>query len=211
MGSRRVAVLFTDITERKRAQEDLRRSEERQRYLVRLGDALRPLADAATIQGEAMRLLGEHLGCDRAYFVEVDALRAEYVVELAWCRDGVASHARRYPVADWPMPSLAGGRPSVVCVNVDSAMPDDQRASYRANDIGACVVVPLLKNGQPVATLVANQTSARDWTAAEVGLVEDTAERSSHCWRCSLGSRCSSPGWSTICWMSRVSRMRAWR
>ena len=177
-GSRRVAVLFTDITERKRAEQNLRGSEERQRYLVQLGDTLRALADPVTIQGEAVRVLGEHLGSDRACYAEVDALRAEYVVEREWRRDGVASHARRDPLAAWPMPSLADGRPWVVCdVNADPAMPDDQRASYRAKDILACVVVPLVKNGRLMATLVASQTTSRDWTAAEIGLLVETAER----------------------------------
>ena len=177
-GSRRIAVLFTDITERKRVEKDMRRNEERQRYLVRLGDAMRPHADPATIQGEAVRVLGEYLASDRVYYVEVDALRAEYVVEREWRLDGVASHARRYPLADWPMPSLANGRPWVVCdVDTDPAMPDDQRASYRANDISAFVVVPLLKNGQLVSTLIANATSPRDWTVDEIELLEDTAER----------------------------------
>ena len=177
-GSRRVALLFTDITERKRVEEVMRRNEERQRYLVRLGDAMRPHADPATIQGEAVRVLGEYLASDRAYYVDVDALRAEYVVECEWRLDGVASHARRYPLADWPMPSLANGRPWVVCdVDTDPAMPDDQRASCRANDISAFIVVPLLKNGQLVSTLIANATSPRDWTVDEIELLEDTAER----------------------------------
>ena len=178
-GSRRVAMLFTDVTARKQTEADLRASEEQQRYLVKLGDALRPLADPATIQGEAVRVLGEYLGSDRAYYVEVDALRAEYVVEHEWRLDGVASNARRNPLTDWPiMPSIAKGQPWVLRdVDTDPAMPDDQRASYRANDIGACVVVPLLKNGRLVATLVANQTTPRDWTAAEIKLLEDTAER----------------------------------
>ena len=178
-GSRRVAVLFTDITARKQAEANLRASEEKQRYLVRLGDALRPHADPATIQGEAVRVLGEHLSSDSVYYVEVDSLRSEFVVEHEWRLDGAASHARRYPMADWPViPSIANGQPWVVRdVDTDPAMPDDQRASYRANDIGACVSVPLLKNGRLLAMLVANQTKPRDWTAAEIQLLEDTAER----------------------------------
>jgi len=123
-------------------------------------------------------VLGEYLASDRAYYVEVDSLRAEYVVEREWRLDGVASHARRYPLADWPMPSLANGRPWVVCnVDTDPAMLDDQRASYRANDTSAFVAVPLLKNGQLVATLVVNATSPRDWTVDEIELLEETAER----------------------------------
>ncbi|WP_414586396.1 PAS domain-containing protein [Scytonema sp. PCC 10023] len=39
-GSRRVAVLFTDITDRKKAEAALQESEERQAYLLRLSDAL---------------------------------------------------------------------------------------------------------------------------------------------------------------------------
>ena len=164
--------------DRARAEVALRASEEQQRYLVRLGDALRPHANAATIQGEAVRVLGEQLGSDRAYYVEIDALRAEYVVEREWSRSGVTSQARRYPLAAWPMPSLANGKPWVVCdVDADPAMPDDQRALYQANTIGACVVVPLLKNGRLIATLVANQTKPREWTAAEIGLLVETAER----------------------------------
>ena len=61
----------------------------------------------------------------------------------------MASHVRRYPQAAWPiMPLIANGQPWVVRdVDTDPALPDDQRPSYRANDVGACVVVPLLKNG----------------------------------------------------------------
>ena len=178
-GSRRIALLFTDITARKQAEADLRAREEQQRYLVRLGDALRPHTEPATIQGEAVRVLGEHLGSDRAYYVKVDALREEYVVEREWRRDGVESDVRRYVLAVWPiMPLIANGLTWVVHdVDTDPAMRDEQRASYRANDIGACVVVPLLKNGRLVAALVADQTTPRNWTTFEIGLFKESAER----------------------------------
>src|SRR3712207_2925783 len=49
----RVVVLFDDVTERKRA-------EQRQAFLLKLADALRPLADPVEAQSEAARVLGEH-------------------------------------------------------------------------------------------------------------------------------------------------------
>jgi PAS domain S-box-containing protein len=57
-----VCTVFSDITARKQ-------HEQRQDYLLKLSDALRPLADALQIQAEASRILGEHLGVDRAYYV----------------------------------------------------------------------------------------------------------------------------------------------
>ena len=176
-GSRHVALLFRNITEQKQAERDMRRNDKRQRYLARLGDAMRPHADPTTIQGEAVRVLGEFLAVDRAYYVDIDALHAEYVIEREWRRDGVASHARRYPLVNWPMSSLANGRPWVVRdVGTDPAIPDDQRTSCRANDVRAFVAVPLLKNGQLACTLIVNTASPRDWTIDEIELLEDTAE-----------------------------------
>ncbi|WP_395396510.1 PAS domain-containing protein (plasmid) [Novosphingobium sp. BL-8A] len=66
----RVAVLFTNITERKTAEAALRESEERQAILLKLSDAARSATDNSQILKEASRLVGQHLGgglgCDRA-------------------------------------------------------------------------------------------------------------------------------------------------
>lgn len=170
-------LLFRDVTQRREAAAKLRASEKRQAFLLQLGDALRPLDDPAAIQAEAARVVGEQLGTGRAYYVEVDEQRGEYVVEAEWHRGGVPSPARRYPLAAWPMPWLADGQPwAVRDVDTDPAMPDGQRASYQANGIGACLVVPLVKNGRLVAMLAANETAPRDWTVAEVGMLQETAE-----------------------------------
>src|SRR5213593_3637039 len=47
-----------DITERKRLEESHREDEERQAFLLRLADALRPLSDPLDVQEVAARLLG---------------------------------------------------------------------------------------------------------------------------------------------------------
>jgi PAS domain S-box-containing protein len=173
-----VVLTFFDITERMRAEAVLRASEQRQAFLLALSDALRDLSDPIAVQATASRVLGEHLGSDRAYYVEIDEARGEYVVARDWHRPGAPSHARRYPLADWPMPWLVDGKTWVVRdVDTDPAMPDEQRAAYRGNDIGAAIVVPLIKGGRLVATLVTNQRAPRSWTVEEVSLVEETAER----------------------------------
>src|SRR5436305_1766664 len=94
-------------------------------FLLALSDALRPLEDPAAVQATAARVLGEQMGVDRAYYVTVDDARAEYVVEREWHRSGAPSHARRYPLSDWPMPWLADGRAWVVGdVDADPALSD---------------------------------------------------------------------------------------
>jgi hypothetical protein len=56
-----------DITERRRAEEKARESEERQAFLLGLSDALRaePSADAAA--NRAIRMLSEHMRLDRCF------------------------------------------------------------------------------------------------------------------------------------------------
>ncbi|MGI4760266.1 MAG: PAS domain S-box protein [Janthinobacterium lividum] len=176
--ARQVAVLFSDITARKHAEETLRTSEERQAFLLHLSDALRPATDASEIQATAARLLGQHLGVDRVYYVDISQANQEFVMAHDWHRPGTPSHARRYPLGAWPMPWLLGGQPWVCHdVDTDPTLPDEQRANYRANAIRAAVVVPLLRQGQLAATLVANQNTPRAWTPLEVTLVEETLGR----------------------------------
>ncbi|WP_199267034.1 hypothetical protein, partial [Escherichia coli] len=80
-------IVFTDITARKKAETALRESEERQAFLLKLSDAIRPLADAVEIQSTTTRLLGTQLNLDRAMYAEVDGepgnesgtIRGQYV------------------------------------------------------------------------------------------------------------------------------------
>jgi two-component system CheB/CheR fusion protein len=173
-----VVLTFVDITRRKQAEDALRESEARQKYLVRLSDALRPLSDTSEVQAAVAQVLGEHLGADRAYYVELDEAAREVVVARDWHRPEASSHARRYPLNEWPMPWLSNGAPWVMHdVDTDPALPDDRRGSYHANDIGAAIVVPFIKDERLVAMLVASQQTPRAWTAAEVTLVEESVER----------------------------------
>ena len=62
-------------------------------------------------------------------------------------------------------------------VETDERLGDDDRATFRARQIAAFVGVALFKDEQMVASFGANHHSPRVWTAAEIELVRQVAER----------------------------------
>jgi GAF domain-containing protein len=100
-----------DLIERRMAEVALRASEERQAFLLKLSDALRPLADPVAVQAVACRVLGEHLGVDRAYYVEMDETLGEARVRRDYLRGDSLSMAGLYRLADygWSLPIMRAG------------------------------------------------------------------------------------------------------
>ena len=155
----------------------LQQSESRHAFLLRLGDALRPLVDPLVMQGEASRLLGERLMTDRTWYAEIDEAQGVVVVERNFVRAGVSSRVGRYLLSDfnWIGPTFRMGDPVVVAdTQTSSLFPDADRS---AGGVGAFVAAPLMREGRLVAALLVNDLSPRDWTPDEVGLVKETAER----------------------------------
>ncbi|MFN8491149.1 MAG: PAS domain S-box protein [Caldilineaceae bacterium] len=174
-GSRLVAVVFDDISERKR-------HEQRQAYLLKLNDALSPLEDAVSIKSVANRLLGEHLGADRVVYEEhVQKDGRDY-----WLVENIY-HVPEYPLAEGLYPVEGFGRDSYVVLGGKTAIVNDAasdggiapevKAVFRAIDVAAYVALPVVKAGRPIALFVLNQATPRVWQPHEVALLEETAER----------------------------------
>ena len=73
---------------------------------------------------------------------------------------------------------LRAGRNIVVAdVTNDPAFIEADKERYRAAQIVASLVVPLLKDGQLIAVLGVHQSTPRRWTTEDVALAEETAER----------------------------------
>jgi PAS domain S-box-containing protein len=160
-----------DITDRMRAEAALRESEERQAFLVRLGDELGPLVDPLAIEATAAELCRKQLGAARVSYFELDA-------------DG-RSTVRRYPaagmaetatVADFP-PARALARGRTLAVADASDCPEEDRVGFDGSGLGAYLAVPLLKAGGLNAGFVLGELEPRAWTAGEIALVEDAAKR----------------------------------
>jgi PAS domain S-box-containing protein len=158
--------------------ERRRRAEEAQAYLVRLSDTLRPLSDPTQVQGAAGRLLGEHLGANRVAYFEIRG--SDYVVERDYSA-GVESLVGRYRVASFGEALAEAFHAGRTVVEPDAtAVPDrsrSERAAFAAIGVRGHVDVPLVKDGKFVAGMTVHCRDAREWTAEEVMLAEQTAER----------------------------------
>ncbi|KOX59182.1 hypothetical protein ADL19_05595 [Streptomyces purpurogeneiscleroticus] len=169
-----------EVSDRLRAEAALRESEERQRFLLKLSDALRPLMDAAAIQGEACRLLGERLGVDRAYYVEINETTGVATVERDYVAESAISLVGAHPLASfsWSVDILRRGGCLVVGDTQDSpVVPPAERAAFTALQIMACMGAPLIKTGALVGALCVTAARPRVWTEAEPGLIREVGER----------------------------------
>jgi PAS domain S-box-containing protein len=178
--SRRVATVFADITDRRRSETQLRRAAEINAFRVKLSDALRSLTDPVQIQAEACRLLGEQLGVDRAFYVEIYEAEGYARVNQHYSRGDSPSIVGEYPLAGygWSMQIMRRGETIVVADTQSSNLvPDAERAAMAMLQMVGFVALPLIVGEVLVGALTLNEPAPREWTEAEVELARETAER----------------------------------
>lgn len=190
---------WTDVTRRvdaemeslalRKAQVELAEGEERQAFLLKLSDALRPLADAAAIQATTSRLLGEYLGLDRSMFGEVEGdpgaetgtIRGQYVRPPRAGEAPIEPFPPTFSFESYGEDVMAGRRRGDLLVVDDIASAPGftqvERDAWIAAGVRAAIVAPLVKEGRLVAEFGAHSAAPRVWTDAEKSLVRDVAER----------------------------------
>jgi PAS domain-containing protein len=174
------AHLFRDVSDRTRAETALRESEERQAFLLKLTDALRPLVDPAEELDEAMNLLIRHLGLARAAFYEVED--DQDAVKLV---AGVGTDAVKWPerlkMSDFA-PDVAQAYRSRSSYVIEDAMTDPRLSEEGREAIGALGVralagVPVVKAGRLMMVLSVQAREPRRWMPHQLQLLEEVAER----------------------------------
>ncbi len=179
--ARQVAILFSDVTARRTAEDALRRLAERDAYLVALGDALRSLDDPGEIRARSARLLGEHLGASRAHYAEATGRDDEMRVGEDYHAVGMASVSGAHNLAAYgaalPDAFRLGRTVDSANVAADPAVSADERATLAAIGVAAYVAAPVVRSGKVAGLLAVHQSEPRAWTADEVALVEETARR----------------------------------
>ncbi len=175
-----VLLSFEDISEIKKAELALRKSEERHAFLLTLSDVLRPISDPVEIQGKASRVIGEYLNANRTYYAEIDTSRQRAIVKQDYDRSNVQSLVGSHDLQLYAG-VIAGMHQERMLIAEDFAstplVPDHERAAFDALSIRAFVSVPLIKGGTLVASLTVTNDTARRWTPQEVHLLQEVSER----------------------------------
>jgi PAS domain S-box-containing protein len=174
----RLTGIELDVTDRQRTEEALREKEEREAFLLRLADTLRPLSDPSAMQEVTARLLGEHLHVNRVTYADIEG--TDYIVRLSHA-NGVAPLAGRGSLAlfgQWVLESDRSGEPHVVNdVRTDPRFTESERARLQVAEVAAFAGVMLVKAEQRVAAFGVSNATPRAWTKTEVDLIRDVAER----------------------------------
>ena len=174
----RLTGLDLDVTERRRAEEALRESEEREVFLLRLMDALRPLSDPGAMQEVATRLLGEHLHVNRVNCSDVEG--SEFILRRSYV-NGVAPWIARGPISTFGQSLIKGHslrEPLLVNnVHTDPGFTESERTTLLGYEIAAFAAVLLVKDKRWVAVLAVHNAKPRVWTKGEIDLLRDVAQR----------------------------------
>ncbi|MGF2014989.1 PAS domain-containing protein [Nostoc sp. DedVER01b] len=176
--TRRVAVVFNDITDRKRTEAQLRRAAELDAFRVKLSDALRSLFDAVEIHAAVTRITMNFFEADRCYYCEI--IDGNAIIRRDTYREGLPSVAGVYPLSDFPIFKVAidAGRPLVVeDAHATDLLDEALRQLCCQMQVISFINVPVIKEGKPAGAFCITQTTPRNWTELETELAQETAER----------------------------------
>ena len=176
-----LALFANDMTDRHAAEEALHRSEETQRLLVTLHDAIRGLRDPTRVMHETVTLVGRYFDVIRCAYGEVDAAEENLKITRGYTV-GVQTMAGTYPLGVFGaglVEDLKAGRTVVI---TDTDLDDrtagaEARAIYERMDIRSMVCVPLVKEDRLAALLVMADRKPREWVLGDAWLLEQVAER----------------------------------
>ncbi|CAN5324760.1 hypothetical protein BH09PSE1_BH09PSE1_08680 [soil metagenome] len=168
-----------DVTETRDALDALARQERRQTFLLSLTDRLRELSDPEAVMVEVTRSLGQRLEVERVGFGELAPDSGVYRLYPDWT-DGLPTSQGEWPIDDF------GGevdqellRGLLVVVEDVTSDPRTRATATAFTDMGivAFATVPLMRTGRLRAFLHIHSATPRVWTADELGLLDEVAER----------------------------------
>ncbi len=168
--------------ERARVQGDLAVAQQRQGFLLALGDRLRAEADPAKILAASAQALGEHFHARHVIYSEVGDSQAHLDIKYGWSDGSMPARSGRWPlsllgdeiVADY----CAGETIAIDDIDEATRLPEALREGFRAQGVRAYLTVPMCKHDRLVALLSVQVAEPHVWTHSDIEIAEAVAERS---------------------------------
>jgi len=164
------------LSERARLEEVLGQTADRQQFLQRLNDIIRPLADPNTILHETCRLLGIHFRANRVCYAHIDGDEVTIVTEYL---DDLSPIPRQFRWQD-----MVGSRTDTILktgslVSNDTSATHDvaEAAELHAAGIGSYNCPLLIKDGRFIGAFGIHTRFPRAWTPDEISLAAEVADR----------------------------------
>ena len=168
--ARKVAIVFRDISDRKRHEANLA-------FLANIAEDLSRLSSAHEIMQTVGAKLGAHLNLSHGLFAEIDAAQDRVVVEYAWNPSDAPDLIGVYQLSQFVTEEFqraARAGETIVIRNTQTDVRTDANR-YAAFNIHAFVSVPFHRNNEWKYLLTVNHAISRDWLEDEIELVRELA------------------------------------
>nr|WP_318781085.1 PAS domain S-box protein [Brevundimonas goettingensis] len=168
----RVAILFTNITERKQI-------EARQAALLELTDTLRDLTDAEEIAQASSAILARALNVTRAGYGVMNLAAETVTIARDYNAAGMSSIAGTLKFRDFGsyIDDLARGETVVVTDTTADARTADTAEALAGIGVSSFINMPLTEQGRVVALVFVNNVTPRRWSDSDVELLREVAAR----------------------------------
>lgn len=160
----------------------LRRSDARQSFLLRLTDVLRRPDGLQEVLTAVSEMLGRHFGVDRVGYGHVDERLDRIEYDVCWTDGTVPALQGVFPASAFGqlvIDRLRAGHTIAIPDVRDHPLTSDEGTIKTSHEVEtrAILVVPLFRAGRLRTIVYLNQQPARQWSADEISLMEEVAER----------------------------------
>ncbi len=161
--------------------DEQRKIDQRNRFIIRLDEAVRALETPEEINLTLARMLGEHLGVDQCAYAEIEEDENHFVVPGDYTSGDIPSIVGRYKLSDFGeavMELLRSNQPFIADdINQDEHISKANLSAYQMINVQATVCIPLHKNNRFVACMSVNHSTPRQWLPEEIELVSFVSNR----------------------------------
>ena len=168
-----------DITEQVEAIDKIKENEKKEAFLLKLSDAIKELIDPVDIQLTACRILGEHLKVNRVLYGEV--IDEEHIIVNNNYVNGVPPITATLDAEQFGRKVIDAFKCHekiiISDINTDPGYTEEEKQNFLSLDVVANAGMGLVKGGRWVATFGMHYNAPRKWTATEIWLLEETADR----------------------------------